>query len=554
MSHFQDILLQHDAETARILVSQVLDERSPHLGAMVLPDHQIDTRTMGFWLAHICVSYVNPASRYFHDDTVANALLLGVGYMLSHLRPGGCVDLTNCNFASAPDTSFMLNEIICAWWLLEKDRSAGAESLRGPLRALIETCAEGVMNGGFHTPNHRWAISACLKHAAKIAGREDFSRRADVYLGEGLDINEDGEFAERSAGNYNQVNDDQMIRLYLATGDRTFLEAARSNLLMMLNYIDPDGSVFTYNSTRQDYGTKVYLQSYYILFLLTGYLLKDPALAAWAEVCWDLSAGHGALPGGLEWLLLFPDMEDFARREKADLDRVERYDRLFAASNIARIRRGDFSCTVMAGRPNFLYFQHGANMMVLSLYGNVCDVRNFIPRAIEKTETGYRLLAHVDSWYYLPFDGDKPATSDWWAMDNAATRRRLITDALDTVVDVSLAADGVDVRVRTEGLTGVPFRFEFGFTPVGEVRGEGFITAGTPGGQITVCGGRLQAGAMPGETITLSPCFASHNRSSRMGGAYPMNAGLFNVWLSAHTPFDRTIHIGTDPVFPLTLE
>ena len=547
------MLLQHDAETARILANQVLDQGSGAFGAMVLPDHQIDTRTMGFWLAHICVSYVTPASRWYHDRSVANALSIGVRYMLSHLRPGGCVDLTSCNFASAPDTSFTVNEIICAWWLLERDTTGEADWLREPLKALIEACADGVLNGGFHTPNHRWAISACLKHAAKITGREDFSRRADIYLGEGLDIDEYGEFAERSAGGYNVVNDDQMIRLYLATGDRQYLEAARSNLLMMLNYIDPDGSVFTFNSTRQDYGTKVYLHGYYILFLLVGYLLGDEELASWAEVCWQLSANRGRLPGGLEWLLLYPEMEAFGERVKADLSKIRHYDRLYPASNIARMRNGDFSCTVMANRPNFLYFQHGSNMMMLSIYGNVCDVRNFVPKAIEKTETGYRLRTHVDSWYYLPFDGDKPATSDWWAMDNASTRRRLITDALDTVVDITPSDDGIDVRVRTEGLSGVPFRLELGFTPGSEVRSEGFVTTGTAGGQITVCGGHLQVNGAPGEMITVSPCFASHNRAVRMGGAYPMSQSLFNVWLTDYTPFDHVLHIGTTPVLPLTM-
>ena len=165
--------------------------------------------------------------------------------------------------------------------LLKTADVPGRDGLLEKLIHLIETACEGICAGGFHTPNHRWAICAFLKHAAKITGREEFSRRADEYLNEGLDINEDGEFAERSAGNYNQVNDDQMIRLYMATGDRHFLEAAEANLRMMLKYIDPDDSVFTNNSTRQDYGRKVYLNTYYMLFKLVGYFLGKKDLAAY---------------------------------------------------------------------------------------------------------------------------------------------------------------------------------------------------------------------------------------------------------------------------------
>ncbi len=131
------------------------------------------------------------------------------------------------------------------------------ESLLPPLTELIERACEGSAAGGFHTPNHRWAISACLLEGAAITGREDFARRAGVYLGEGLDIDESGEFAERSTGVYNLVNDDQMLRLYHLTGDRQYLEAAAQNLRMMRRYFDPDGSVFAFNSRRQDFGATV---------------------------------------------------------------------------------------------------------------------------------------------------------------------------------------------------------------------------------------------------------------------------------------------------------
>ena len=95
-----------------------------------------------------------------------------------------------------------------------------------------------------------------------------------------------------------RVNDDQMIRLFIATGERRFLEASKANLEMMFNYIDPDDSVFTNNSTRQDNGRKVYLNTYYILFLLTGCFLKDAKLARAAAYMYQASRRHGIVPNG----------------------------------------------------------------------------------------------------------------------------------------------------------------------------------------------------------------------------------------------------------------
>lgn len=554
MTHFQEMLLRHEQETLRIQKLQILDSQDENCGAFTEAGGHIDTRHCGFLVTQLVVGYLIPECRFFHDETLKSAIENGFRFLLSHHRADGCLDLTACNFDSAPDTAFTMNAMFNAWWLLEKDTATEVEWLRSPMKQLIEICCEGVMNGGFHTPNHRWAISACLKHAAGICGRDDFSRKADLYLGEGLDIDENGEFAERSTGTYNAVNDDQMIRLFLATGDKTYLEAAKSNLLMMLSYIDPDGSVFTNNSTRQDYGHKVYLESYYVLFLLTGYLLKDEQLSAFSEYCWETATAHGGMPHGLPWLALYPDLEDYGKRQKPDLTRIQEHKKLFKKSNIGRMRRGSVSCTVMSHKPNFLYFQHGENSLYLVLYCNVCDKRNFIPSRIEETENGFRVSSTVDSWYYMPFQGDVPSTSDWWAMDNANTREKLILDKLTITVDIAWKGDGVDVRIQTEGLDGVPVRLEWGFLPGNSLRNEHFILEAVPRGTITVCGGKLQAENKRGEMITLTPAFARHNVQNRMGGAYPLSQEHFTVFFTDYSPFEHVIHIGTEPVFGLRIQ
>ena len=554
MSHFEDMLGHYDAETARLLSVQCTLPGQMFTGAFIMPGCHADTRSSGFGAAHLAVSYLLPASRFYHSAEVRSSLENVFSYLFSHQRPGGCLDLSGCNFASGPDTAFTINEVISVWWLLQKYGGSDTLWLRPLLYRLIESCCEGIMNGGFHTPNHRWAIAACLKHGAKICGRQDFSAKADVYLGEGLDIDEDGEFAERSAGHYNQVNDDQMIRLFLATGDKKYLLAAKKNLTMMLSYIDPDGSVFTNNSTRQDYGKKVYLDSYYMLFLLTGYLLGDEGLAAYSEYCYQTSARRGRVPRGLAWLALYPDLEAYGKKAAPGLKAIENTEKLFAASNIARYRKGGFSCTVMAQRPNFLYFQHGENTLYLVIYCNVCEKRNFVPTRIEKTETGLRVSAEMDSWYYLPFRGNGPETCDWWAMDNANTREKLIGDTLKVSADIRFPGDGgADVRVTAEGLSGVPFRLEWGFLPGTEIRSEAFVTGAAPGGSMTVRCGSIQATNASGDVLTVGPAFARHNVQNRMGGAYPLSNEHYTVFFTDYSPFVREIHIGEKPIFDLTM-
>ena len=52
------------------------------------------------------------------------------------------------------------------------------------------------------------------------------NRRAR-YLAEGIDGDEDGEYAERSTGNYNAVVNNAMMALFRETGDESYLGYVR---------------------------------------------------------------------------------------------------------------------------------------------------------------------------------------------------------------------------------------------------------------------------------------------------------------------------------------
>ena len=553
MTHLQELLARYDYDVDRLLTLQSLNPADPRFGAFVSSQH-VDSRSCVFLMAEIMTAYICRESRHYLSHEVRKSLEAGFVYLKKGLRPSGCVDLTGCNFDSAPDTAFALNELLLAWWLLEKRMCAELEWLSSPLLALMTRLAEGVAAGGFHTPNHRWVIAASLKCLAPIAGRPDFSKRADEYLFEGLDLNEDGEFAERSAGNYNQINDDQMIRLFMATDDRSYLEAARKNLTMMYAYIDPDGSVFTNNSTRQDKGVKTYPGSYYIFFLLTGWFLGDKSLAAMGEYCYRIAmygTGNAVQPpfdrrllSAVPWLLLIDGLEAFAQEAEPDLSPVLSYNRAFPDSGIARMREGNLSLTVMQNRPNFLYIQNGTLSMYMVIHSHVCEFVNFMPQKIESIENGYRLSSHIKGWYYLPFYPEKPATSDWWAMDNANTRERMINVPLTTVVEATMADGHVDVRVHTEGYENIPLRIEIGVLPC-QVRHDSFVMEGKAGSSLLLTKGMLELTGPQGDVLTIEEGFAEHGYTYRRDHAYPLSPSHFNVFLTAYTPCDKTFRIGT---------
>lgn len=541
MTHCADMLRTHDGRIAKLIEQQNLDPSDSRYGGVWRPDFDIEPRTCGFHLSEILWGYLTPRSRWYKDERAAAAISALLVYAKNHQRPDGCFDLSSCNFASPPDTAFMVNCMLNGWWLLEKAEDADFDWLRQPMLDIMDKAADGIAAGGFHTPNHRWAIAACLLSLEKIFRREALGSRARQYLNEGLDINEDGEFAERSSGGYNMVNDDQMIRLYLATGNKKFLEAAAANLEMMYCYFDPDNSIFTNNSTRQDMGRKSFAEGYYILYLLVGYLLGREDLGRMAGWLWREARSRGVTPEGIEWILLMPEMDGWAEDDGFEPP-IREYNRLFPGSDIARIRKGDWSVSLMKGKANFLYFQHKSFTVYAVIYANLCDRRNFLADTLEKTENGYIMKACAESWYYLPY-AEPPATSDWWAMDCPNTRERINGVPLETTVEVVLQEDGIDLHLKTEGVERLPLRMEFAFQPGGYVRTEHFVQNARAGEQINIIDGMVEASGARGETILLGPAFSEHHNTGALGGAYPLSMEHYTVYCTGYTPVDRVIRL-----------
>lgn len=516
--------------------------QDPATGRFLVTDYHTDTRGMGFTLAHQLLCLIHPMSRHSGSAALAEAIRKGLDWEKANRNASGCFDLSSCNFDSAPDTAFTANALYDAWVLLKDSGSPWREEFLPRVAELIERACEGICAGGFHTPNHRWAIAACLKQGTEVTGRQEFSRRADVYLGEGLDIDDEGEFAERSTGTYNAVNDDQMLRLYLTTGDERYLKAARSNLKLMLRYIDPDGTVFTLNSTRQDRGQKVYPAGYYGLYLLAGWLSRDPEMAAWGQMIWESCEAAGTVPQCLPWLMRFPQLESYGKQVVPPMEALRRYSKVWPASRIGRWRRGDLTVTAMAGTPRFLAVTHRDMTALIALYGNVCDKRYFLAERVEETPEGFRLTSRFPSWYYLPFEGDQPPTTDWWAMDNAATRKRQIREELTVTVEGRVTEDGLELALRAEGMARVPLRMEAAFTP-GSLRTDQLLMEANAGQGLTLMKGCAEMTGREGGCLRLEEGFAEHNNQRRMTGAMAQDPDRFTVYLTCYTPAEKKLRI-----------
>ena len=540
-AHYERIARDTERDVERSLQIQNLEEDSPYRGAFSQPDGVYQAKYAIYRISSMAAVYCNEDTKFFHSPEIFERILLGLDYVDRVQHENGLFDYVTCNFFSAPDTAFCIVRIIPhLQYLTAKASLTGEEAvIRDRLRKIIHSGARGLLEGGFHTPNHRWAIASVLSVCGKMFGEDDLVQAALVYLNEGIDCNSDGEFSEKSAGNYNRVNNDAMMLLAEGLDDPSYEQYAIRNLKMMLTYWEPDDSVFTANSTRFDKDLVVYSEPYYYEYLSLGIRYNIPEFIAMANYIFDMiQEKRLAAPDFLIELMNHPE---FVRFESEDSGIPDHYRAFYTESGIARVRRGRYTYTVMRDKSNFLYVHNGSIKLAMKIGGSFCEHRAFKAETMEMDADGtFRLHQTMRGWYYLPFE-EKPATSDWWKMNNAGRKKKLGPD-MDIDVAIREAGDGLDVEIRTSGVEGAPWRVELAFNGINRISNE-HMTMPVHGDEVLVLRDSDFEVRNDVSSMKIGPAFGVHHFTEGKEDSEAKTPGAATVYMTDYTSFHHVISI-----------
>ena len=549
MKRYIDYLIRSEEHRVdEMLFLQIKDKNDLCYGLM--RGDVIEAKPTIYMMATALALYLNSRSRYYKSEKLMEALQLAADGVARVQRKSGYIDYPCCNFFSAPDTSFCYKRLNDGYRLMKKYQDvADTTILQKKYLAIMRMAAEAIRDGGFHTPNHRWGICAALMQAAKLfADDTEFAKslmdRTVLYLQEGIDGNAEGEYAERSTGNYNAVVNNAMMAMYQCSKDVKYLGYVERNLNMMMYYIEPNDMVFTQNSTRQDQGKEIFMDKYLYQYIYLiaydgtdGFIKLTPEEharfdgAAHQIIKGCAETGRQA-PNCLHLLMIYDKTLDYTFENCGFL---KTYHKLFKEAGVLRVKKENYSYTVMKNRSAFLYFNVNGLEAYLKIGESYCEIRNFVPDEMDIQE-GKTVLSHTArGWYYLPWK-EKQNTSDWWQMDHKK-RDLMITSDLHTQVVITELADGLEISVDTDGLERLPLRMELCVPSQTTLENDHFCME-TVAGKSMVLSDDYVTMTKGLTSIEFGPGACEHHFKGHYSGE-EVNADGYTIYCNTYTPTKR---------------
>jgi hypothetical protein len=537
------IIRAHDEQIPALLAKQ--ERRAGHrwIGG-IANENGIHTvaGTNGF-VAALAAAACAPGSKYFGSTALVEPMQLAIRYMLKAQHADGTVDYFATNFHSPPDLAFILEGSCPACTLLRASPVPAIAAVATELGTFITRAGEALVVGGVHTPNHRWVVCAALAWVNTLFPHPKYVARVDQWLAEGIDIDPDGQYTEKSTTVYSPIVDRALITVARLLNRPELYEPVRKNLEMTLYYIHPDGEVVTEASRRQDRYQRGSMARYYYAYRMMALRDGNGRFAAMArQIERSVTPRH---PGELAVYLTEPE---FARPLPADAPLPTDYAKVFSYSSLARIRRGSASGTVLAGNTTVFSFRQGAAALEAVRFATAFFGKGqFMGDALEVRDGRYVLRQELDGPYFQPLTKDqiaggehvKMAPNGTLANNSKALRARSNVQTLEAVVTISEARGKFELAFSIRGTEHVPVAIELAFRHGGKIEGVKPVADLKDAFLLEHGAGRY---VMGGDAIEFGPGRVEHTYT-QVRGALPKWDGQ-SVYVTGFTPFEYTLKIG----------
>jgi hypothetical protein len=550
---------------------------------------QIDTlaspRALAQSALRLVSAYVNPRGANHHSSALLGPLDTLLDALADRQNPSGLYDIGNLD--SPPDTSFVISDLGLGYELLRNDDQPATTAAREQYAAIMRKSAESLVEGGVHTPNHRWEICKALAHLNHLWPSRRLRARIDDWLGEGIDQDADGQYSERSAIYASEVTNRSLLTVARLADRPRLLRPVRRNLQATLFLLEPNGDVETVQSRRQDQnGTQPawkYLMQYRELALRDD----NATFGAVAEEIIDRVAADPAsyatpffsVGEFLAEALLHPDLTAVL---PGPGEVPGRFVKFFRGSQLVRIRRDSATASIFGGTdwhnrrqdsagnatsireiasglstsPTFFKLRRGAAILEsVRMSPRFFSTGHFRSDGVTPYRGGWRLQDRVEVPYHLPLpqryrrrDGNYALGSegrfyakmdfphrpkDFKVLDTTIDIRQVGDSAFDLVFDV----DGPATSLTLE----LCFRSGGSLSGVVPATGDGNFQLVEGQGTYTVGGDTITFGPGNGAGLRQPIAMDPGEKYTYLGGSL-VPAGQ-RVYITGEVPFRYTLRL-----------
>lgn len=525
----------NDERVSKLLLRQ-LDIPGDRWDGGVINEYDIpNAHSTNSFLMALGASYASPFSRFYLSADLEKPMEKAITCLLNVQYSDGTIDLHTTNFHSTPDTAFIVNDLSSIFVILRRLERSGIESLLDKMSSFIYNAGKCFLVGGIHTPNHRWVVCSALARLNSFFPSQQYIDRLDEWLSEGIDMDPDGQYTEKSVSIYSPVCNYMFLTIGRLSDRPELFDVVRKNLDMTLYYIQPGGEVLTDASGRQDAARTGYVNRYYYSYRYFAIKDRNPVYAAVCELIETQMPEK--IVRELPFLLENPVFEE----ELISPTKIpDNYFRRFEHSGVFRIRRRNTDISIIEKNPTFFSFMKGAAVLqsvrlAAAYFG---DKGQFISEETAFDGSSIVLSMFRKHGYFQPFpEENRPDDGDWHKMPRGM---RELSEAQDIHYEVAITeSDGkVSIEIQIDGTDHIPVSCEMSFRAGGELSG---VTADTHMEDAYFLESGMGAYKHGDDIIRFGPGKAGH-KWAQMRGMLEKQKGN-SVYITGYTPFSHVIEI-----------
>ncbi|KAH6692202.1 hypothetical protein F5X68DRAFT_250391 [Plectosphaerella plurivora] len=536
-------------------------------------------RSLTRLVRQIVTPFVWPNSTYYHDETLLPHIEEMLDVLVQRQHCDGTYSVGNRH--SPPDTGFLIEDFGIMVRILERDGHEASQPIADTIRDILSKAGPGLAAGGIHTPNHRWKICGALSRISNIIGDESLLDRVDEWLAEGIDIDVDGIYSERSPNYYSAVSNPSLLTVAHELNKTELIEHVRKNLELTIEHAEPNGEVETVMSRRQDQtqAQPDNIQAFYVQFRELALRDKNGRFAAMARL---LEERYGSRLG--DYLAPLIERPELAALLPEPETPWADYKKHYAKVGLFRERRGKLTAAAFGGSDWYANGEQTAfyNRFASGLSTNPTLFRawngklaldgvrlvpqfftmgHFRSNGLSVSDGGVVTLgSEMEVPYYLPMPADQRDANGEYALGRSVadgrfyaaldfanrptSMRRLKTDVVIKPTDA-----GYDLEFEVSGERDVEVTIELTFREGGAFGGAMKQLTDTNGVKTFHLVEGEGSYSLGEDTITFGPGNGEGLVSNDAGEQYSWHAGSLvlrghKVFVTGVAPFQYTLNLG----------